>query len=104
MITRFWHGRTKTADAEVYRQYVKDTGIKGLTATPGNVGAQIWQQPEGDITHIWVVSWWKDYENIKAFAGKDIKIARYYEEDKKYLLEFEPFVINCEAFDFKPSS
>lgn len=104
MIARFWHGRTKTADAEIYRQYVKDTGIKGLTATPGNTGAQIWQQSEGDITHIWVVSWWKDYESIKAFAGNDITVARYYEEDKKYLLEFEPFVINCEAFDFKTSS
>jgi heme-degrading monooxygenase HmoA len=101
MIARFWHGRTKTADADVYRQYVKDSGIKGLTTTPGNMGAQIWQQPEGDITHIWVVSWWKDYESIKAFAGNDIAVARYYEEDKKYLLEFEPFVINCEAFEFQ---
>jgi heme-degrading monooxygenase HmoA len=103
MIVRFWHGRTKSTDAEQYRKYVTGTGIRGLTTTPGNMGAQIWQQQEGEITHIWVVSWWKDDESIKAFAGEDISIARYYEEDKKYLLEFEPFVINCEAFDFKLS-
>lgn len=104
MIVRCWHGRTKIIDAEIYRQYVKDTGIRGLIVTPGNMGAQIWQQAEGDITHIWVVSWWKDYESIKAFAGNDIAIAKYYEDDKKYLLEFETFVIHCEAFDFKPLS
>jgi heme-degrading monooxygenase HmoA len=101
MITRFWHGRTKSSDAVQYRQYVKDTGIQGLTATPGNMGAQIWQKQESDITHIWVVSWWKDYESIKKFAGNDIAVARYYEEDKKYLLEFEPEVNHYECYDFR---
>ena len=104
MITRFWHGRTKSSDAVQYRQYVMETGIRDLVATPGNVGAQIWQHPEGAITHIWVVSWWKDRESIQAFAGKEIDIARYYEDDKNYLLEFEPTLINCEAYDFKTSS
>lgn len=56
MITRIWHGRTRTADADVYRQYVIDTGIPDYLATPGNRGAQIWQRAEGDITHIWTVS------------------------------------------------
>jgi heme-degrading monooxygenase HmoA len=103
MIARFWHGRTKSSDAEQYRQYVKETGIRELVSTPGNLGAQIWQKKEDNITHIWVVSWWQDYESIKAFAGNDIAVARYYQDDKNYLLELEPHVLNCEAFDFKPS-
>lgn len=103
MITRVWHGRTKTADAAVYRQYVIDTGIPDYLATPGNRGAQLWQQQEGDITHIWTVSWWNDYESIKAFAGDDVNKAHYYEEDKKYLLEFEPQVMHCETYDFPPN-
>ncbi len=103
MIARFWHGRTKISDAAVYRKYVTDTGIRDLITTPGNKGAQIWQQEEGSITHIWVISWWKDYDSIKAFAGNDIAVARYYEEDKKYLLELEPRVMNCESYEFKPS-
>ncbi len=101
MIVRIWHGRTKTKDAETYRQYVIDTGIKDYTSVNGNIGTQIWQRREGDITHIWTVSWWKDYESVMIFAGRDIKQAKYHEEDKKYLLEFEPKVIHCEAFDFK---
>jgi heme-degrading monooxygenase HmoA len=102
MIARTWHGRTKTADAAVYREYVISTGIKELTGTKGNAGTQIWQRKEGEITHIWVVSWWHDYESIKAFAGDDIEKARYYEEDKKYLLELEPHVLHYEAYKFRP--
>ena len=101
MMVRIWHGRTKTADAEAYRQFVIDTGIKEYTSVEGNLGAQIWQQKEGDITHIWTVSWWKNIESIKAFAGDEIEKAKYYDEDRKYLLEFEPTVVHYEAFDFK---
>ncbi len=101
MIVRIWHGRTKTTDAESYRQFVIETGIKDYTSTKGNLGAEIWQRQEGDITHIWTVSWWNSLESIKVFAGEEIEKAKYYEEDKKYLLEFEPNVIHCEAFNFK---
>ncbi|MBO9565252.1 MAG: antibiotic biosynthesis monooxygenase [Niastella sp.] len=102
MITRIWHGRTKTTDAVVYRQYVIDTGIPEYLATPGNRGAQIWQKTAGDVTHIWTVSWWDDLESIKGFAGEDISKAHYYDEDEKYLLEFEPYVQHYEAYDFPP--
>ena len=100
MIVRTWHGRTKNSDAAGYRAYVMGTGIKNLTSTNGNTGAQIWQQQEGDITHIWVVSWWNSLESIKAFAGEDITIARYYDADPDYLLELERNVQHYECYDF----
>ncbi|MEP6949521.1 MAG: hypothetical protein ABI863_09610 [Ginsengibacter sp.] len=65
------------------------------------MGTRIWQQGEGDITHIIVLSWWDNYESIKAFAGADIATARNYEEDKKYLLELEPQVQHYECSDFR---
>ena len=34
---------------------------------------------------------------VRAFAGEDVEKARYYEEDSKYLLEFEPTVKHYEA-------
>ena len=101
MITRIWHGRTSTSDAEKYRDFVIETGITDYKSVKGNLGAQIWQRKEGDITHIWTVSWWDGYESIKQFAGEDFEKAKYYEEDKKYLLEFEPNVMHCECYDFK---
>ena len=101
MITRFWHGRTKTSDAAEYRKYVTETGINGLLSTKGNLGCQIWQREEGDVTHIIVLSWWDDYKSIKAFAGEEISVARYYEADKRYLLDMEPQVTHYECYDFR---
>ena len=100
MIARIWHGRTKASDADIYREYVIKTGVPDYAATPGNMGIQIWQRQEAEITHIWTVSWWKDFESIKAFAGADFIKAKYYEEDKKFLLEFEEEVMHTEVFDF----
>ena len=67
----------------------------------GNLGAQVWQKPEGDITHIWTLSWWEDFESIKAFAGEDMEKVKYDEEDKDYWPEFEPSVVHCEAYEFR---
>ena len=100
MIVRIWHGRTKTSDAKAYREFVIKTGITDYQSVNGNLGAQVWQREEGDITHVYTVSWWENWESIKAFAGDDVTKAKYYEEDKNYLLEFEPTVMHCEACDF----
>ncbi len=103
MIVRTWHGRTNASDAEIYRDYMIRTGIQELRSTPGNLGVQYWVRKEGDIAHTWIVSWWKDYESIRGFAGENIEIPRYYEEDKKYLLELEPLVQHAEVWDFRPA-
>jgi heme-degrading monooxygenase HmoA len=100
MITRIWHGRTSTADADAYREYVVETGIKDYKSVSGNLGVQIWQRREGDITHIWTVTWWDSYESIKQFAGEDFGKAKYYPGDKQYLLEFEENVMHCQCYDF----
>lgn len=101
MIARIWHGRTKSGDADSYRQYVIETGMASYRSTKGNIAAQIWQQQEGDIMHIYTLSWWDSYESIKSFAGEDFEKAKYYDKDEKYLLEFEPTVQHYECWDFR---
>jgi heme-degrading monooxygenase HmoA len=100
MITRIWHGRTRTTDAQEYREFVIKTGVADYKAVKGNLGVQIWQKEEGDVTHIYTVTWWENYESIKQFAGEDFEKAKYYEDDKKYLLEFEENVMHCECWEF----
>jgi len=82
MITRIWHGRTKTADAKEYREYVIKTGIDDYKSVNGNLGVQIWQTEDGDVTHIYTVTWWDNYESIKQFAGEDFEKAKYYKTTK----------------------
>ena len=103
MITRIWHGKTKKEDADIYRQYVIETGISEYQKVEGNLDTQIWQKDEDGITHIWTVTRWKDLDSIKEFAGDEYQKAKYYPEDKKYLLEFEPNVEHYETYTFSNS-
>ena len=100
MITRIWRGKTKKENSDIYRQYVIETGIQEYQKTDGNLDAQIWQKDENEITHILTVSRWNNIESIKAFAGDDYKKAKYYPEDKKFLLELEPQVEHYTTFVF----
>ena len=97
MIARIWHGRTRAADVDAYREYVERTGLPDYRATPGNRGAWLLTRVEGDVAHFVTLSFWDSLEAVRAFAGDDVEKARYYEEDKKYLLEFEPGVMHYEV-------
>ena len=95
---------TLSENADKYLKYVQKTGIKDYLKTPGNLSAKILRRKEQDICHFWTVTEWLDLESIKKFAGVDYEKARYYPEDKKYLLEFEEKVIHCETYVGKRNS
>ena len=99
-ITRIWHGRTRAEDADEYLQYVIETGVADYRSVPGNLSAEIWRDVEDDVCHFWTVTKWDSVESLKLFAGDDYAKAKYYPEDEKYLLEFEPTVRHCETFEF----
>ena len=100
VITRIWHGRTLAEHADEYLEFLEKTGVADYKKTPGNLSVEILRRIEADVCHFWTVTKWDGFENIKKFAGEDYEKARYYEEDKLYLLEFEPTVIHCETFEF----
>jgi heme-degrading monooxygenase HmoA len=100
IITRIWHGVTKAEDSDEYLEYVIKTGIADYKNTEGNLGVEILRRIDGDKCHFWTVTKWDSYDSIKKFAGDNYEKARYYPEDEKYLLEFEPDVIHCETFEF----
>lgn len=97
-ITRIWHGRTPVSRADDYLQYIRDTGLKDYLRTPGILSAKILRRVEGDTCHFWTVTEWPDVESIKKFAGEDFEKARYYPDDREYLMEFEEKVIHCETY------
>lgn len=99
MTARMWHGRTKASDADAYLDYLFKSGIPAYRATPGNKGAWVLRRIEGDIAHFNTLTFWESREAIKAFAGDDIKTAKYYAQDEEYLLEFEPTVTHYEIFE-----
>ncbi len=98
MITRIWHGKTTSKDADTYLEYIQRTGLKDYLATAGIISAKILRKIDGDICHFYTVTEWKDIESIIDFAGNDYEKAKYYPEDKQYLLEFEDIVNHYETF------
>ena len=97
MITRMWHGRVSTAKAQAYRAFLNARAIPDYRSVEGNISVHILERTEGEITHFITFTFWKDMGSIKAFAGEDVEVAKYYPEDKEYLLEFEPKVVHYEV-------
>jgi hypothetical protein len=40
------------------------------------------------------MTYWRDEAAIRSFAGDDLTRAKYYPEDRDFLLEFEPSVVH----------
>lgn len=97
MIIRMWHGRVPTSKAEAYRKFVNERAIPDYQSVEGNISVHILERTEGDITHFITLTFWQDLDSIKAFAGEDVEAAKYYAEDKDFLLEFEPRVVHYEV-------
>ena len=90
MIARVWFGRTRAEDYGAYLDYLEETGVTALHATPGNRGAMVLRRLDGDEAEFGVISFWESPEDISAFAGEDVEVARYFPEDERYLLELPP--------------
>ena len=97
MIARMWHGRVPTSKAQAYREFVNQRAIPDYQSVQGNLSVHILERNEGAVTHFITLTFWESLEAIKGFAGENIEVAKYYPEDKDYLLEFEPNVVHYEV-------
>ncbi len=97
MIARIWHGITPVAKADEYVEFLNKTGVKDYRATEGNLAAYVLRRIEGEQAHFLTLTFWDSVESIKKFAGEDYEKARYYPEDKDFLLEFEENVAHYEV-------
>ena len=97
MIVRMWHGRVPTRKAAAYRDFLNERAIPDYQSVAGNLNVHILERHEGDVTHFITMTFWKNMDVIKGFAGDDPEVAKYYPEDKDFLLEFEPNVVHYEV-------
>jgi heme-degrading monooxygenase HmoA len=98
MIARIWHGRTKIEDYEAYTEFMKDRAIPDYQNTKGFIKLVFLRNISENIGHFTLITFWESLEVIKNFAGEDFEKAKYYPEDKNYLLEFEEKVTHHEVF------
>ena len=97
MIVRIWHGKVPTSKADAYRDFTIGRAIPDYQSVKGNLSVHVLERREGVTTHFMTLTFWENLEAIKAFAGEDVEAAKYYPEDKDFLLEFEPTVQHYEV-------
>jgi heme-degrading monooxygenase HmoA len=75
-IMREWRAEIRRTLKDEYVEYVEATGMVDYRQTPGNLGAIIATRDiDAERVEIVTLSWWKDENSIKAFAGSDIRKA-----------------------------
>ncbi len=99
MIARIWKGVVRLADADVYADYIRETGFAEYGQTAGNRGAWMLRRDAGDRTEFITLSLWESIDAIRAFAGDDIEAAVLYPEDERYLIERQSSVTHYEVAD-----
>lgn len=97
MVVRMWHGRVPTTKAPRYREFLNARAIPDYRSVPGNISVHILERPEGPVTHFVTLTFWESMASIQGFAGDDVKVAKYYPEDRDFLLELEPNVVHYEV-------
>lgn len=97
MIARIWHGAVAADRSDEYLEYLERTGLPDSQKTEGNQGVYVLRRVEGNQAHFLFVSLWESLDSIRKFAGSDIDRARYYPEDKEFLVELEPNVTHYEV-------
>lgn len=97
MIARMWHGRVPRSKAPAYREFLNSRAIPDYRATPGNISVHILERQEGEVSHFVTLTFWEDLSVIQNFAGDEVARAKYYPEDKEFLLEFETTVVHYEV-------
>lgn len=102
MIARIWHGVVPESKSDDYLQNQKEHGIADYFSTEGNRGVFVMRRNEEGNTHYLLLTLWDSIESIRKFAGDDIEKARYYPDDKDYLLELEPHVTHYEVLELTP--
>ncbi len=97
MVVRMWHGRVPTTRAQTYREFLNRRAIPDYQSVAGNLSVHILERAEGEVTHFITLTFWENMDVIKGFAGDPVESAKYYPEDKDFLLEFEPAVVHYEV-------
>lgn len=87
LLARTWHGVVANEQAEEYYQFLQTTGVPGYKAVEGNRGVFVFQRPEGENTHFFLLTLWENLEALQRYTGGDINRTQFYDTCLKLLAE-----------------
>jgi hypothetical protein len=84
-IARIWRGRTVSARADEYAQYLYEHGIRPLEKKA--LGVQMLREDRPGDTEFVTISYWESVEAMSRFAGSDPRRIHHLERDAEFLIE-----------------
>ncbi|MGH8028753.1 MAG: hypothetical protein ACREO3_02345, partial [Arenimonas sp.] len=90
------------AKAAAYRAFLVERAIPDYRAVTGNLGVRVLERVEGDVVHFQTLNFWNGIAAIRAFAGQDATLAKYFVEDAEFLLEMEERVQHWDVVGADP--
>jgi heme-degrading monooxygenase HmoA len=97
MIARTWRGAVKAENADVYLDYLHQTGLAEYRKIEGNRGVLALRRIAGDSAEFLLVSLWDSERAVRQFAGPDIDQAVFYPEDERFLVSRDDHVNHYEV-------
>ena len=98
-IARIWKGEVPLDRSDEYLEQMRTVAIPDYRSTDGNQGAFALRRDLEDSAEFLMLTFWDSRESIRAFAGDDINVAKYYDFDADVLLEMVPEVEHFEVYD-----
>ncbi len=98
MIARIWHGVVPITKSDEYLTLMRTVALPDYQSVPGNRGAFVLREVQGEVAHFVMLSFWESREAIAKFAGLDVEAAKYYPFDHEFLLALEPTVKHYELY------
>jgi hypothetical protein len=84
-IARIWRGRTKTARADEYADYLYENGIKPLEEKA--LAVEQLREDRAEESEFVTISYWESVEAMSRFAGKDPTRIHHLPRDAEFLVE-----------------
>lgn len=97
MIARIWRGEVPAAKADEYFELMRRVAIPDYRSCAGNLGAACLRRDIEDRTIVTMITYWSGLDAIRAFAGEQVEMAKYYDFDAQFLLDQPAFVEHHEV-------
>lgn len=88
MTVRIWEGQTRLEHSEVYTKIIEERDIPDYKKTKGFVKLSFLKRDKDGVTYFRLLTYWIDLATIANFTGPNLEEAKYYEDDRQYLIDF----------------
>src|SRR5262249_650024 len=97
MITRLWHGWTTPQNADAYETLLKSEILPGIHRVKGFTGATLLRRNAGSEVEFITLTYFEDFDAVRAFAGEDYTRAVVPEHAGKLLAHFDERSVHYET-------